>query len=198
MASTDPITPAPQPKSSNSPVHRWHGGQQHLGAEIQLGGAEDAGQCQHGQLGITGLALVAAKPAIQIERGDRFAQLAMIERAAARRVTFDRLFAIGGQQLVGAIDAAAVFTGEEQIGTRFQQGGHHGQQILCLSLGLGHQQQQGIEAGGATELVVEQDSLAEGGLLAAVVAVIGGKDGQGPGQARQLAGVVILQRATDK
>ncbi len=150
MASTDPITPAPQPKSSRIALHRWHGSQQHLGAEIQLGGAEDAGQRQHGQLGITGLALVAAKPAIQIERGDRFAELTVIEGAAAGRVTFDWLFAIGGQQLVGAIDAAAVFTGQEQVGTRFQQGGHHGQQILCLGLGLGHQQQQGIEAGGAT------------------------------------------------
>ena len=170
--------------------------QQHLAAEIQAVGAEDPRQCHDGQLGIPGLALIAAEPGIQLEGGDRLAELAVIEGAAAGGVAFYRLLAIGGQQLVGPVDAAPVLAGEEQVCTAFEQRRHHGQQILRLGLGLGHQQQQGIEARAPAELVIEQDALTQGRLLAAVIAVIRGEDRQGVGQLGQLTRVIILQGTT--
>ena len=177
-------------------LHGWEARQQHLAAEIQPVGAEDPWQCHDGQLGIAGLALITAEPGIQLERGDRLAELAMIEGAAAGRVAFDRFLTIGSQQLVGPVDAAAVLASEEQLGARLQQRGHHGQQILRLGLGLGHQQQQGIEARAPAELVIEQDALTQGRLLAAVIAVIRGEDRQGVGQLGQLTRVIILQGTT--
>ncbi|MNH22272.1 hypothetical protein D3C79_821220 [compost metagenome] len=67
---------------------------------------------------------------------------------------------------------------------------------MRLGLGLGHQQQQGIETRGTAELVIEQDALTQGRLLAAVIAVIRGEDRQGVGQLGQLTRVIILQGTT--
>ncbi|MNF92463.1 hypothetical protein D3C84_751090 [compost metagenome] len=178
--------------------HGGQAGQQHLAAEIQPVGAEHPGQGHDGQIRCPGPALIATEPGVQLERGDRLAELGMIEGAAAGGVPFDGPVTIGRQQLVGPVDAASVLARQQQIGTRLQQGGHHGQQVLRLGLGLGHQQQQGIEAGSAAELVIEQDVVAQRPLLAEVVAIIRREDRQASGQFGQLARIVILQGAADQ